>query len=78
MYARDQLALMDQLGISDFQVVGSCIGGPYALRLIQEAPDRVRGSVLIQPVGVTTRNARLYEAMWRDWGGPPGARGPGL
>lgn len=68
MYARDQLGLLDHLGVTAFHVFGSCIGGPYALRLIQEVPDRVCSAVLMQPVGVNSDNAALYQAMWREWG----------
>jgi pimeloyl-ACP methyl ester carboxylesterase len=67
-YARDQLALLDHLGVESFHVMGACIGGSFALKLIEQAPQRVLTAVLEQPVGVTDDNALLYEAMWRDWG----------
>ena len=50
-YADDQLGLMDHLGIREFLVMGFCIGGPFALKLIQRAPDRVVAAVCSQPVG---------------------------
>jgi pimeloyl-ACP methyl ester carboxylesterase len=67
-YARDQLALLDHLGIDQFHVMGACIGGSYALKLIEQAPTRVAAAVLLQPVGITAGNGPLYEQMWRSWG----------
>jgi pimeloyl-ACP methyl ester carboxylesterase len=66
-YADDQLALLDHLGIDQFHVMGACIGGPFALKLIEKAPTRVTAAVLAQPVGVTADNRPLYEQMWRSW-----------
>jgi pimeloyl-ACP methyl ester carboxylesterase len=67
-YARDQLALLDHLGVQSFHVLGACIGCSFALKLIEQASARVVTAVLEQPVGVTGDNAPLYEAMWRGWG----------
>jgi pimeloyl-ACP methyl ester carboxylesterase len=67
-YARDQLALLDHLGVESCHVMGACIGGSFALKLIEQAPQRVQTAVLEQPVGVTADNALLYDAMWRSWG----------
>jgi len=67
-YAEDQLALLDHLGIDRFHVMGGCIGGSFALKLIEEAPTRVMAAVLEQPVGITEGNRPLYEQMWRSWG----------
>ena len=50
-FADDQLGLMDHLGIDHFLFIGYCIGGPFALKLIERAPDRVAAAVLCQPVG---------------------------
>jgi len=50
-FADDQLAVMDHLGIQKFLFIGYCIGGPFALKLIERAPDRVVAAVLCQPVG---------------------------
>ena len=50
-FADDQLALMDHLGIEKFFFMGYCIGGPFALKLIERAPQRVVAAVLCQPVG---------------------------
>jgi len=45
----DQLAVMDQLGIKKFMVLGFCIAGPFIWNLIKRAPDRVVAGVLAQP-----------------------------
>jgi pimeloyl-ACP methyl ester carboxylesterase len=66
-YAKDQLALFDHLGIDRFHVMGACVGGPFALKLIEQAPTRVMSAVLEQPVGITPENRPLYEQMWRSW-----------
>ncbi len=67
-YARDQLALLDHLSIDRFQVMGCCIGGSFALKLIERAPERVAAAVLEQPIGIADGNGSLYEQMWRSWG----------
>ena len=51
-YAADQLAVMDHLGIDRFLVFGCCIGGPFILKLLELAPERVVAAVLEQPVGI--------------------------
>jgi pimeloyl-ACP methyl ester carboxylesterase len=50
-FADDQLGLMDHLGIKQFFFMGYCIGGCFALKLMQQAPDRVVAGVLVQTVG---------------------------
>src|ERR1700676_1708418 len=55
-YARDQLALLDHLGIDRFHVIGCCIGGSFALKLIEQAPERVTAAVLEQPIGIADGN----------------------
>ena len=54
-FADDQLGLMDHLGIKEFFFMGYCIGGPFALKLIERAPERVLAAVLCQPVGHNTK-----------------------
>jgi pimeloyl-ACP methyl ester carboxylesterase len=36
-FADDQLALMDHLGIRQFFFFGNCIGGPFAMKLMERA-----------------------------------------
>jgi pimeloyl-ACP methyl ester carboxylesterase len=67
-YAKDQLSLLDHLGIEKFHVIGCCIGGSYILKLIQLAPDRITSAVLEQPIGVNSENQALFETQWRSWG----------
>ena len=50
-FADDQLGLMDHLGIRQFLFFGNCIGGPFAMKLMQRASQRVVAAVLSQPVG---------------------------
>jgi pimeloyl-ACP methyl ester carboxylesterase len=50
-FADDQLAVMDHLGIKKFLFMGYCIGGCFAMKLIQRAPERVAAAVLVQTVG---------------------------
>src|ERR1700693_408397 len=44
-FADDQLGLMDHLGIRQFFYMGYCIGGWFAGKLLQRAPDRVVAAV---------------------------------
>ncbi len=50
-FADDQLGLMDHLGIGRFFFFGNCIGGPFAMKLMERAPQRVAAAILSQPVG---------------------------
>jgi pimeloyl-ACP methyl ester carboxylesterase len=50
-FADDQLGVMDHLGIGRFAFFGNCIGGPFAMKLMERAPQRVVAAVLSQPVG---------------------------
>jgi pimeloyl-ACP methyl ester carboxylesterase len=66
-YAADQLAVMDHLGIDRFLVFGCCIGGPFILKLLEVAPDRVVAAVLEQPAGLIAGNRELYGDLWKMW-----------
>jgi pimeloyl-ACP methyl ester carboxylesterase len=50
-FADDQVGVMDHLGIEKFCFFGNCIGGPFALKLMERAPQRVTAAILSQPVG---------------------------
>jgi len=50
-FADDQLGLMDHLGIGAFAYMGYCIGGCFAGKLIERAPERVVAAVFCQTVG---------------------------
>ncbi|MEM7078092.1 MAG: alpha/beta hydrolase [Pseudomonadota bacterium] len=65
-FAADQLGLMDHLGIERFHVAGMCIGGPYALGLIEQAPERVLSATLFQTIGRDNNEAEFF-AMFDAW-----------
>lgn len=50
-FADDQLGLMDHLGIKEFAFMGYCIGGCFAGKLLERAPERVVTAVFCQTVG---------------------------
>jgi pimeloyl-ACP methyl ester carboxylesterase len=50
-FADDQLGVMDHLGIGRFFFFGNSIGGPFAMKLMERAPQRVVAAILSQPVG---------------------------
>ncbi len=68
-YAADQLALLDHLGVEQFHVMGMCIGGPYAMGLIEAAPERVRSAVLFQSIGLMqdASNRGVFYDMFDAW-----------
>jgi pimeloyl-ACP methyl ester carboxylesterase len=77
-FASDQLALLDHLGVGAFHVMGCCIGGSFALKLIEQAPTRVAAAVLEQPIGIVNDNGPLIEATWRAWGTQLAAERPDI
>jgi len=66
-YTGDQLALLDHLGVDRFLAVGMCIGGPFGLGLAQQAPERLAGAVLFQPIGLDDNREAFFE-MFDGWG----------
>ena len=63
----DQLAVLDDVGVERAHVMGGCIGCMYALRLIHDAPARVSGAVLQDPVGLDPTNSLdVFYAMFKD------------
>lgn len=69
MYAGDQLAVLDHLGIRQAQVIGCCIGCSFIFELIKVAPERIAAGVLMQPIGEDDTNPGLFGPnMWRPWG----------
>jgi pimeloyl-ACP methyl ester carboxylesterase len=65
-YARDQLALMDELGVDRFAVIGMCIGGAFIARLLADAPGRVTAAVALQPIGLDG-NRESFRGMFDAW-----------
>jgi pimeloyl-ACP methyl ester carboxylesterase len=67
-FADDQLGLMDHLGIRQFLFFGNCIGGPFAMKLMERAPQRVVAAILSQPVGhKPDKPDYMYEAGRDVW-----------
>jgi pimeloyl-ACP methyl ester carboxylesterase len=67
-FAADQLGLMDHLGIDRFFFFGNCIGGPFALKLMERAPGRVAAAILSQPVGHRPENPDvMYNSSRNNW-----------
>jgi len=65
-FADDQLGLMDHLGIRQFLFFGNCIGGSYALKLMERAPERVVAAVLSQPIGHRPEKPDVMYDLSRD------------
>ncbi|MDG2050737.1 MAG: alpha/beta hydrolase [Myxococcota bacterium] len=65
-YTGDHLALLDHLEIDRCHLLGGCIGGPYCLGVIKEAPERVAAAVLQQPIGLEDNRPAFYE-MFDGW-----------
>jgi pimeloyl-ACP methyl ester carboxylesterase len=76
VYAEDQVALLDHLGIARCHVVGGCIGGAFALGLIKAAPGRVAAAVLQQPIGSDGQNRSAFYEMFDGWVREVAARQP--
>ena len=65
-FADDQLGLMDHLGIDRFCFFGNCIGGSFALKLMQRAPHRVVAAIVSQPIGHRPENPDVMYNLSRD------------
>lgn len=65
-FADDQVGLMDHLGINEFFFLGCCIGGPFVLKAIERAPNRILAGVLCQPVGHRPENPDVMYNSGRD------------
>jgi pimeloyl-ACP methyl ester carboxylesterase len=67
-FADDQLGVMDHLGIDRFVFFGNCIGGPFAMKLMERAPQRVAAAILSQPVGHNPAHPDyMYDAGKTVW-----------
>jgi pimeloyl-ACP methyl ester carboxylesterase len=78
-FADDQLGLMDHLGISRFFFFGNCIGGPFAMKLMERAPQRVAAAILSQPVGHKPEKPDyMYDAGRDVWAKELRARQPNV
>jgi pimeloyl-ACP methyl ester carboxylesterase len=78
-FADDQLSVMDHLGIREFVFMGFCIGGCFALKLMERAPARVTAAVLVQTVGHRDDDPDVMYRSGRDvWAPELLARRPDL
>ena len=78
-YTDDQLGLMDHLGISEFLVLGFCIGSPFIWNLLRRAPERIVAAVLAQPSGFRPELPDLfYRNNIQGWGPALCARRPDI
>src|SRR6266568_9511985 len=67
-FADDQLGLMDHLGIRQFFFFGNCIGGCFAGKLLERAPQRVVAAVFCQTVGHRPENPTvMYRHSKENW-----------
>jgi pimeloyl-ACP methyl ester carboxylesterase len=67
-FAADQLGVMDHLGIDKFFFFGNCIGGPFGMKLMERAPQRVVAAILSQPVGHHSQHPDfMYNAGTTVW-----------
>ena len=65
--AGDAFAMADKLGWDWFYVVGHCMGGMAAQRMVVDQPDRVRTAVLITPVPAC--GLQFDEEIWALFNG---------
>lgn len=65
-FADDQLGLMDHLGIDKFAFMGFCIGGCFAGKLVERAPERVVTAVFCQTVGHYPEDPDVMYRSGRD------------
>ncbi len=69
MYADDQLAVLDHLGIDQATVIGCCIGCSFIFQLVEQARRRILAGVLMQPIGHDDTNDGVFgPEMWSPWG----------
>ena len=62
---QDQIAVLNDLGLARAHVMGGCIGCAYALRLADQAPARIAGAVMQDPVGLDQTNSlETFYAMF--------------
>ena len=54
---KDQIAVLDDAGVQRAHMMGGCIGCAYALRIADQAPARVAGLILQDPVGLDETNS---------------------
>ena len=69
MYADDQLAVLDHVGVDRTLVIGCCIGCSFIFKLLERARQRITAGVLMQPIGNDETNPGTFgPEMWTPWG----------
>jgi len=69
VYADDQVAVLDDLGVDKALMIGCCIGCSFILEQVKRHPNRIVAGVLMQPIGEDETNPGYFgETMWRPWG----------
>ena len=66
--ADDVLALLDELGVDSFALVGASYGGWVALQIASAVPDRVERLVLLDALAEVTEPDERLRAFWREEG----------
>jgi pimeloyl-ACP methyl ester carboxylesterase len=64
--AGDVLALLDELGVERWALVGASYGGWVALQVASAAPERVERLVLLDPLAEVAEPDERLRAFWRD------------
>jgi pimeloyl-ACP methyl ester carboxylesterase len=79
MYADDQFAVLDHLGIDKALAIGSCIGSSFIFKLCERQPGRIVAGVPMQPIGDDHTNVGQFSStFWVPWGENLIARGADL
>ncbi|WP_433734077.1 alpha/beta fold hydrolase [Nocardia sp. CA-129566] len=63
-WTRHALALMDELGIETFDIIGNSMGGAIALSLAAERPHAIRRLVLMGSMGVAMALPQGLDTVW--------------
>ena len=66
--AEDVLALLDELAVADFALVGASYGGFVALQVATAAPDRVTHLVLLAAAAEVAEPDDALRALWQEEG----------
>ena len=66
VYAEDQVALIQHLGVDRFHAVGMCIGGPFIMGLVDAIPEQLVSAVMLQPIGFDD-NRKTFFDLFDGW-----------
>lgn len=64
--AEDVLALLDELGVGEFALVGASHGGGVALQVASAVPDRVTRLVLLAAASDVAEKTNAIRAVWAE------------